>query len=944
MRALFVACCLVGLVLGGAFAPAVGIQAPIPEIGGDEGGSVSGASDDAEGDGAEERDGSEGDEASGEGGDAEGDEPPDGNSGADSYGGVSAGGYPEETTVGGELQLSDHRELLINAPEQSRWRLGAYATYTGSGFARDGRDREPVTGGIPTATDDRPSPEYDILVRPQRPVNTLAAVWRPAFADAENHEVFVSEERALTVDESIERGETYVTVTYGPPSREAAAERSGQGSYPTEIERRYTQLPEETPQRLTEKTRSIADDADAETPFETAQAVDAWLKTNKEYSLNATHDRDNDVADEFVFEMDAGYCQYFATAMTAMLRTQGIPARYVTGYGGGERVGDDEYLVRGKHAHGWVEVYIADVGWVTFDPTPAGGRLDADRDEAPVDDLGDTPGEAEDEDDPEGTEDEEDDSEEETEDDEDVTDSVDVTLTPDPVPGRDVTVTVTHEGSPVSGATVRFNGEPVGETDESGNVTAEVPYDSTLEIEVLIDGDTSQLDTADGSTTRSLSDSLRTLDSRSGSERSETRTHEAPVPTRLASQNATFSFDVPTEITIEPTDEPVAGSAVGIEATIDDEPVRDGEVSLDGESVARTDEDGLATVQLPDAETVDVVVERDGARGNRTLNLIQPTLDLSAEPSLFVALPGTAVAVEVTHEGSPVSNATVALEGDVIAETADDGTTDVSLPLADSATLTATATIEGQRTTATTTIDGMYRRLAGVAGAAFVGLLALFATGYRRGVTPRGVVGSLGSILTGVGRVLVASVVAFGQTLEAAVGTVRRLAKRAVELLGDGVEGAIALFDAIKAGADSAARRSAAAIRSLPRRLHPDAILAFLRSLRRSAAESVTNARDGSSGPDGIAAVDERMTVREAWSEFRRYVTVRSWQTSTPGEVARWAVKNDGLPADAVRTLRDAFRAVEYGDRPPDSHASEAEAAIEEIRTNRSDEEGGEGS
>ena len=934
MRALLVACCLVGLVLGGAFAPAVGIQTPVPEIGDDEGGSVGGPSDDAE-----EADDAVDGETDGEGGETEADEPPDGNSGADSYGGVSAGGYPEETTIGGELRLSDHPELLINAPEQSRWRLGAYATYTGSGFARDGPEREPVTGEIGTATDDRPSPEYDIFVRPQRPMNALATVWRPAFADAENHELFVSEGRALTVEEPIEPGEAYVTVTYGPPSRDAAAERSGQGSPPAEIERRYTQLPEETPQRLTAKTRSIADDADAETPFETAQAVDAWLKTNKAYSLNATHDRSNDVADEFVFEMDAGYCQYFATAMTAMLRTQGIPARYVTGYGGGERVDGGEYLVRGKHAHAWVEVYVADVGWVTFDPTPAGGRLDADRDEASVDDLGDTPEEAEDEGAENGA-----DAPEEAADEADVTDSVDVTLTPDPVPGRDVTVTVTHESSPVSGATVRFNGEPVGETDASGNVTAEVPYDSTLEIEVLIDGDLSQLDTADGSTGQSLSDSLRTLDSRPDSELSGTATREAPPPTQLESQNATFSFDVPTEITIEPTDEPVAGSPVGIEATIDDEPVRDGEVSLDGESVARTDDDGLTTVELPDADAVSVVVERDGARGNRTLNLTRPTLDLSVEPSLLVALPGTAATVEVTHEGSPVSNATVALEGDVIGETASDGTADVSLPLADSATLTATATIEDQRATATTTLDGMYRRLAGVAGAAFVGLLALVVTGYRRGVTPRGIVGSLGAILTSVGRVLVAVVVAFGQTLEAAVETVRRLAKRAVELLGGGVEGAIALFGAIKAGAASAVRRSAAALRALPGRLHPYAVLAFLNSLRRSAAESVTNARGGSSGSDGTAAAEERLTVQEAWSEFRRYVTVRSWRTSTPGEVSRWAVKKDGLPAGAVRTLRDAFRAVEYGDRPPDSHAPEAESAIEEIRTSRRDEEEADGS
>ncbi len=939
MRALFAACCLVGIVLGGALAPAVGIQTPVPDIGvdgdgEDDLGSGLEIDDDEAGDG--EDDGTDpGD--SDENGD---DGPPGENSGTDSYGGVSAGGYPEETTVGGELELSDHPELLIRAPEQSRWRLGSYSTYTGSGFQRAERDREVFTEPLPTADDDRPSPQYDIEVAPQRPMNTLATVWRPAFGDVPNREVYADDGRALTVDEPIGEGETYVTVTYGPPSRAEAAERSGRGPYPSEIERRYTQLPDDTPQRLAEKTESVADDADAETPFETAQAVDAWLKTNKEYSLEASHDRSNDVADEFVFEMEAGYCQYFATAMTAMLRTQGVPARYVTGYGGGERVGDGEYLVRGKHAHAWVEVYIADVGWVTFDPTAAGGRLDADRDETPADELGEVPEEDEDERD-----------EDEREDDErDVTGSVNVDLTPDPVPGREVTVTVTHEETPISDATVRFNGDPVGETDGSGNVTAEVPYSRSLEIEVLTDGDRSQPDTGGASDSQSLADSVTRLDSGSRIEASDTARVglSADRTTRLADRNATFSFDVPTEIEIELADEPIAGSTVDIEATIDDEPVRDGEVSLDNETVARTDDDGAATVELPDAETAHLAVERDEARGNRTLNLTQATadvatdepspLDLAVEPSLLVAMPGTTATLNVTHEGSPVPNATVAVDGAVVGETATDGTLDVSLPISDSTTLAATATVGGERSTATTTLSGMYQRLAAALAAVSVALAAVFVFASRRGLTPRTVARTAGRLVTGVGRVLVASVVALGRTLESAVGTAVRLANRTVRLLGNGINGAIELAVAIGAATAAFGRRSAAAIRSVPARLHPLAILAFLKRLRRSAAESVTVGRGAQPGSEADAAAENgRVTVREAWNELRGHVTLRSWRTSTPGEVARWAVKNDGLPADAVHTLRDAFRDVEYGDRSSEQFVPDVENALETIRTSQRD-------
>jgi hypothetical protein len=63
--------------------------------------------------------------------------------------------------------------------------------------------------------------------------------------------------------------------------------------------------------------------------------------------------------------------------MVVMLRSQGVPARFVTGYTPGEQVGDDRYVVRGLDSHAWVEVYFADVGWVRFDPTPATERQTA---------------------------------------------------------------------------------------------------------------------------------------------------------------------------------------------------------------------------------------------------------------------------------------------------------------------------------------------------------------------------------------------------------------------------------------------------------------------------------------------------------------------------------------------------------------------------------------
>ena len=73
----------------------------------------------------------------------------------------------------------------------------------------------------------------------------------------------------------------------------------------------------------------------------------------------------------FLFEARRGHCEYFSTAMAIMLRTLGIPSRNVTGFVGGRYNSYGEYYaLRQGDAHSWVEAYVEDQGWITFDPTP----------------------------------------------------------------------------------------------------------------------------------------------------------------------------------------------------------------------------------------------------------------------------------------------------------------------------------------------------------------------------------------------------------------------------------------------------------------------------------------------------------------------------------------------------------------------------------------------
>ncbi len=139
--------------------------------------------------------------------------------------------------------------------------------------------------------------------------------------------------------------------------------------YPTWALAKYTALPAEVPQRVRALGRELT--TGAENPYDKAKAIEAYLKTFP-YSLSIQPPPyDADGVDYFLFEQKTGYSEYFASAMTVLLRTQGIPARMVTGYTVGNQVPEhDVYVVTDSHSHGWVEVFFPRYGWISFEPTP----------------------------------------------------------------------------------------------------------------------------------------------------------------------------------------------------------------------------------------------------------------------------------------------------------------------------------------------------------------------------------------------------------------------------------------------------------------------------------------------------------------------------------------------------------------------------------------------
>ncbi|RUT43259.1 hypothetical protein EJP82_20810 [Paenibacillus anaericanus] len=147
--------------------------------------------------------------------------------------------------------------------------------------------------------------------------------------------------------------------------------RNIQGTDPDEISQSYLQIPETLPERV--RSLGISLVKDKENRYESVLAVMDYLKTHYTYNLTSeVPPQGNDFVDQFLFEDRIGYCDHFSTAMAVLLRSAGIPSRWVKGFSPGEpsEQYNHQYNVSYADAHAWVEVYFPEKGWVPFDPTP----------------------------------------------------------------------------------------------------------------------------------------------------------------------------------------------------------------------------------------------------------------------------------------------------------------------------------------------------------------------------------------------------------------------------------------------------------------------------------------------------------------------------------------------------------------------------------------------
>ncbi|MFL7812841.1 MAG: transglutaminase domain-containing protein [Anaerolineales bacterium] len=302
-------------------------------------------------------------------------------------------GLPRQKLIGSGPELAKRVVMIVSYPTTSfvdselpnaarYWRSYTYDRYTGSGWQSSPTVEVSYQPGqeISQVVSD----SEEIITQEFRLSNTvrgtLFSAGPPVTID---HEVLVSwrsddGDGAAGVG-AVDGGEDIFAVTFDAlvyqvrslvPLATDDQLREDFSVYPTWVSDRYLDLPESLPERVLDLALEITKDQPSR--YDQAKAIESFLRTYP-YTLDiSAPPQDRDIADYFLFDLQTGYCDYYATSMVVLARASGLPARLVVGYVGGLYDPDnDYYLVSEADAHTWVEVYFNGYGWIPFEPTAA---------------------------------------------------------------------------------------------------------------------------------------------------------------------------------------------------------------------------------------------------------------------------------------------------------------------------------------------------------------------------------------------------------------------------------------------------------------------------------------------------------------------------------------------------------------------------------------------
>lgn len=258
-------------------------------------------------------------------------------------------------------------------------RGSSYDEYTGVAWHATDRDRTRVDGGETAVTDEAAYLARIFTTLEITATDDESTVFFEGIPFGTNldsvvdlPETFGADIEQVRSRRQLDEGDTYNAV--GTVSVASADELRAAGTgYPEWVTKRYLQLPGDLPERVREQAQSVA--GSASNPYDQAVAVESYLRGFRYDLLVPTPPPGRDAVDYILFDLQAGYFDYQASAMAVMLRSLGIPSRVAVGYA--VDLGDEEsfnedgsYSVRKDDAYAWVEVFFPQYGWISFNPTP----------------------------------------------------------------------------------------------------------------------------------------------------------------------------------------------------------------------------------------------------------------------------------------------------------------------------------------------------------------------------------------------------------------------------------------------------------------------------------------------------------------------------------------------------------------------------------------------
>ena len=277
------------------------------------------------------------------------------------------------------INQPDVEVFTVASPVKDYWRITSLDVFDGRIWRSRGSFEE-AAGGLDT---DLPDGTTFEAVTQHFELKALGEIWLPAAyeptevlaAPSDVELEYEPESGTLIVNRETENSDGLAyTLLSAIPQRDPAAIAAADSNVPDEIAERYLELPADFSQAVRDEATKVV--AGAETPYEQALALQNYFRdpTLFSYSLDVSNGHGSSQIEDFLFEVHAGYCEQFAGSYAAMARSLGLPARVAVGFTPGEwDPAIEAYRVTGKHAHAWPEVWLEDIGWLRFEPTPGRG-------------------------------------------------------------------------------------------------------------------------------------------------------------------------------------------------------------------------------------------------------------------------------------------------------------------------------------------------------------------------------------------------------------------------------------------------------------------------------------------------------------------------------------------------------------------------------------------